>query len=218
MIREWVDKVIAIFSYKAGIQIRKWKDHGLSVDPNNAVWFFGCSHVFGTGLEHNETAPYQLGRLLGHNVVNYGRPGIGPLAIRTQIEELLKKYTPKAIIVAWPSFDRWQSGSVLWIPQCLTGVKMHNDNFGCKKLWPVEWEQYKDLVVNGGIRKLNLQAVQDTRKLVNNFPYIEFSYTEQEFATPVYPFKDLAKDGSHPGVNTQYEIAQWINNELRILL
>jgi hypothetical protein len=216
MIREWYNKIIAIFNYKAKIQIRKWKDHGWSVDPNNAVWFFGCSHVFGTGLEHNETAPYQLGRLLEHNVVNYGRPGIGPLAIRTRIEELLKNYTPRAIIVAWPSFDRWQSGSVLWIPNCLTGVKMHSDNFGCKKLWPVEWEQYKDLVMTGEIRKLNLQAVSDVHRLVVGIPYLEFSYTENDYGyrTPVLPFKDFAKDGTHPGVNTQYEIARWASTEL----
>ena len=218
MICEWYNKIIAIFNYKAKIQIRKWKDHGLLVNPNNAIWFFGCSHVFGTGLEHYETAPYQLGRLLEHSVVNYGRPGIGPLTIKTQIESLLKDYTPKAIIVAWPSFDRWQSDSVLWIPHCLTSVKMHSDNFGSKKLWPKQWNQYKELVMTGKVCQLNLEAVSDTHKLVNGIPYIEFSYTEKEFTTPVYPFKDLATDNSHPGVKTQYEIAQWINNELRILL
>jgi len=218
MIRRWYNKIIAIFNYKAKIQIRKWEDHGLYVDPNNAVWFFGCSHVFGTGLEHNETAPYQLSRLLEYTVVNYGRPGIGPLTIKTQIEALLKNYTPKAIVVAWPSFDRWQSGSVLWIPHCLTDVKMHSDNFGCKKLWPAEWEQYKELVMTDKLRKLNLEAVQSTHTLVSGIPYVEFSYTEPEFITPVYPFKDLARDNVHPGITTQNEIAQWINNELRILL
>jgi hypothetical protein len=214
MIFEWYNKIIAIFNYKAKIQIRKWKDHGLSVNPNNAIWFFGCSHVFGTSLEHNETAPYQLGRLLEHSVVNYGRPGIGPLTIKIQIGELLKSYTPKAIIVAWPSLDRWQSGSVLWIPHCLTGVKMHSDNFGCKKLWPDQWKQYKELVMTGDIRKLNLEAVYDTHKLVNKIPYIEFSYTEQEFITPVYPFKDLARDNIHPGPVTQQIIAEWVGKQL----
>lgn len=214
MILKWFDKVIAILNYKAAIQLRKWEDHGISVDPNNAVWFFGCSHVFGTGLDHHETAPYQLNRLLEHTVVNYGRPGIGSLTIKTQIEELLKNYTPKAIVVAWPSFDRWQSGSVLWIPNCLTDVEMHSDNFGCKKLWPNEWQKYKDLVMSGELRRLNLEAVDTTRKLVKGIPYVEFSYTEPEFTRPVYPFYDLARDKSHPGIKTQYEIAQWIKNEL----
>jgi hypothetical protein len=214
MICDWVDKVNAIINYKAGIQIRKWKDHGLSVNPNNAIWFFGCSHVFGTGLEHYETAPYQLSELLKHTVINYGRPGIGPMTIKTQIEELLKDYTPTAIIIAWPSFDRWQSGSVLWIPQCLTDVKMHNDNFGSKKLWPKQWNQYKELVMTGKLRQTNLKAVQDTHMLVNGIPYVEFSYTEQEFTTPVYPFKDLATDNSHPGFNTQHEIAKWVAEQL----
>ena len=214
MIRKWVDKVNAIINYKAGIQIRKWKDHGISVDPNNAVWFFGCSHVFGTGLEHYETAPYQLSELLKHTVINYGRPGIGPMTIKTQIEELLKDYTPKAIVVAWPSFDRWQSGSVMWTPPCLTGVEMHNDNFGCKKLWPKQWNQYKELVMTGKLRQTNLKAVQDTHMLVNGIPYVEFSYTEQEFTTPVYPFKDLATDNMHPGPVTQQTIAEWVGKQL----
>jgi len=214
MIREWLDKIIAIFNYKAAIQLRKWKDHGIAVNPNDAVWFFGCSHVFGTGLDHKETAPYQLSRLLEHTVVNYGRPGIGPLTIKIQITELLKNYTPKAIIIAWPSFDRWQSESVLWIPHCLTGVEMHSDNFGCKKLWPEQWKQYKELVITGELRKLNLEAVQDTHMIVNGIPYVEFSYTEQEFTTPAYPFKDLAKDNMHPGPVTQQIIAEWAAEQL----
>jgi hypothetical protein len=214
MIRDWFNKLVAIVNYKAAVQLRRWEDHGISVDPNNAVWFFGCSHVFGTGLDHHETAPYQLSRLLECTVVNYGRPGIGPLTIKTQIEELLKNYTPKAIVIAWPSFDRWQSGSVLWIPHCLTDVEMHSDNFGCKKLWPGQWKQYKELVMSGKLRKLNLEAVHDTYQLVGGIPYVEFSYTEQEFVTPIYPFKDLARDNMHPGPVTQQAIAKWVGKQL----
>lgn len=220
MIRRYLDKINNIFRYKIKIQSRQWEDHGLVVNPDNAIWFFGCSHVFGTGLDHNETAPYQLGRLLNQKVINYGRPGIGPITIKNNLELLLKKYKPKAVIIAWPGFDRWQSGSTLWIPNCLTDEKLHSDNFGCKLLQPTEWEQYKELVVSGEIRKLNLEAVKTVHEMINEFPYIEFSYTENEygFKTPVFPFKDLAKDNSHPGVITQQEIAQWVKHELQLLL
>jgi hypothetical protein len=72
--------------------------------------------------------------------------------------------------------------------------------------------------MSGELRRLNLEAIQSTHMLVKGIPYVEFSYTEQEFVTPVYPFEDLARDNIHPGAETQYKIAQWINNELRILL
>jgi hypothetical protein len=214
MIRELVDKLFSITNYKAKIYFRRWEDHGLTFDPENAIWFFGCSHVFGTGIEHSRTAPYQLGRLLEHTVVNYGRPGIGPETIKNQIDVLLKTYTPRAIIIAWPSFDRWQTRSVLWIPHCLTGKMMHNNNFGCEKLWPKEWQQYKDLVMSGELRRLNLEAVDTTRRLVKGIPYVEFSYTEPEFARPAYPFYDLARDNMHPGPVTQQIIAEWVRKQL----
>lgn len=220
MISEWFEKIVAILNYKASIKLRQWQDQGLSLDANDAIWFFGCSHVFGTGLEYNETAPYQLSRLLNRKVVNYGRPGIGPITIKHQIETLLKDYRPKAIIIAWPGFDRWQSKSALWIPHCLTDVKMHSDNFGCKKLWPEEWEEYKQLVISGEIRNLNLEAVCSVHSLVKEIPYVEFSYTTNDynFKTPVFPFKDVAKDNCHPGINTQKQVAEWVQNELQLLL
>jgi hypothetical protein len=220
MMHKWFQKLIAIFNYNAAIKIRQWREHGLNLDPNHAIWFFGCSHVFGSGLDNDQTAPHQLSRLLNCKVVNYGRPGISPIAIKNQIELLLKDYKPKGIVVAWPSFDRWQSGSVLWIPQCLTGVKMHSDNFGNKKLWPKEWNQYKEITLNGKLRELNSQAVIEAHELIFNIPYVEFSYTPNDygFPTPRFPFDDLAADGSHPGVRTQQQIAQWVNNELQLLL
>ena len=220
MISEWFEKISGLVNHKAGLKIRQWQDQGPITNPNGAIWFFGCSHVFGTGLEHYETAPYQLGRLLGERVINYGRPGIGPLTVKSHIESLLKRHTPKAIVVAWPGFDRWQSGSILWIPNCLTDTKMHSDNFGCKSLWPDKWEQYKQLVMSGEIRNLNLEAVRAVRGVVSKIPYVEFSYTQNDYGliTPVFPFKDLARDNVHPGVNTQHEIAQWVKNEIRLLL
>lgn len=220
MIRDYLDKLKNIFNYNYKIQSRKWEDHGLFLNPNNAIWFFGCSHVFGTGLEHYETAPYHLSRLLNEKVINYGKPGIGPITIKKQIETLLKDYCPKAIIIAWPGFDRWESKSALWIPHCLTDVKVHSDNFGCKKFWPDEWEEYKQLVLSGEIRNLNLEAVCSVHNMIKEIPYIEFSYTlnDYNFRTPVYPFNDVAKDNCHPGINTQKRVAEWVNNELQLLL
>lgn len=226
MIKLWIEKIVARFKDKVGIVQRQWQDHGVNVDYDNAIWFFGCSHVFGTGLEHYQTAPYILEQLTGHRVINCGRPGIGPMTIEHQVKKLVNRNKPKAIVVAWPSFDRWQSNElglvdpVLWNPHCLEGAHLHNNKYGSKALWPDSWDTYKDLVLSNSLKDVNTESVNNVHRIIGATPYIEFSYTQNEagFETPCYPFADFATDNCHPGVATQRVVATWIKDELQLLL
>lgn len=78
-----------------------------SIDWNNSVLFFGCSYVYGIGINAEQTCPHQLSLLLDNPVVNLGCPGGSPMFqwINTT---LLKSHDikPKAAIYYWPHPQR----------------------------------------------------------------------------------------------------------------
>lgn len=57
-------------------------------DQHDCIVFFGCSMVFGEGLEDDETIPYQLGLASGgkYRIYNFGFHGYGPHQMLSAIE------------------------------------------------------------------------------------------------------------------------------------
>jgi hypothetical protein len=214
----------AQFKHTVGMFDRQYKEtKSVFKDYNNSIWFLGCSHVFGTGLEHYETAPYQLSSLSNKKVINLGHPGSGPMMVEQTLTKLLKKYEPLAIVIAWPNFDRWQSyeinfpGAVLWMPFCLEDSQSHNNHFGSKKLWPESYEKYKTMLLNNTIKDVNLKSYYNVKQITKNKKTIEFQYMPDEHISlnlPCYPFIDYARDDQHPGKLTQKIIAEYIWNKL----
>jgi hypothetical protein len=222
-------KYLAQFTLISELKTRKLNLSRSFSDPDNAIWFFGCSHVFGCGVGLDETAPIQLEKLTGRPVINYGVPASGPMMVEYQLDRLLEKHIPNAVIIAWPSFNRWQSGNMLgfplfWLPSCLEEdyIPTHTDHVGCKNVWPEKWQEYKNLVLTRQIEKDNLEVVSRVRKKLKNYPLVEFQYIPDsytmEFPTPAYPFLDIGTDGDHCGSLTQIKIAKWIKDELQLLL
>jgi hypothetical protein len=230
MILEKIKKMYALANHQAGLTRRSWELNGIFTNPNEAIWFFGCSHVFGTGLDPIETISSQLGTTSKKRVLNFGIPGAGPMMIEHLLDKLIYKYNPLLIIIAWPGFNRWQTNleldiPILWIPSCLDDTKVENDDynnhFGCKKLWPEKWKEYKKLVETGQLEKDNIEVVKRVRNKLSKHKLIEFQYVPEkiiDLPTPCYPFIDYARDNLHPGPKTQSKIAHWINNEIQLLL
>jgi hypothetical protein len=224
-----IKKYIAQGTLVHELKTRKLNKSGLFPNPNNAIWFLGDSHVFGIGVELEETAPQYLETLINKTVINYGVPGSGPMMVEYRLDKLLKKHKPLAVVIAWPSFNRWQTDNILglplfWMPNCLEKNYKPGriDHFGCKNVWPKEWEQYKDLVLSGQLEKNNLELVNRVREKLKNYPLVEFQYIPDsytlEFPTPGYPFLDLGKDKLHNGPITNIKVAEWVRDELQILL
>jgi hypothetical protein len=222
-------KYLAQFTLISELKTRKLNLSRSFSDPDDAIWFFGCSHVFGCGVGLDETAPIRLEKLLGKPVMNYGVPASGPMMVEYQLDSLLKDHEPLAVVIAWPSFSRWQSGNMLgfplfWLPSCLEEdyIPTHTDHVGCKNVWPEKWQEYKNLVLTRQIEKDNLELSIRVRKKLKNYPLVEFQYIPDsytiKFPTPGYPFLDIGNDGDHCGPLTQIKIAEWIKDELQLLL
>lgn len=224
-----IKKIYALANHQAGLTKRHWELNGIFTNPNNAIWIFGCSHVFGIGVAPKETISSQLSLISNNRVLNFGVPAIGPMMIEKLIDNLINKYNPLLVIIAWPSFNRWQTNSeldipILWIPSCLEDNQDSNDynnHFGCKKIWPEPWKEYRRLVETGQLEKNNIEITNKVRNKLSKYKLIEFQYIPDAAAnlpTPCYPFIDYANDNIHPGPKTQSKIAQWINHEIQLLL
>ena len=50
-----------------------------TVDWQNSIVVFGCSHVFGEGLAENETLSHHLSKLTDRPVINLGQSGTGTM-------------------------------------------------------------------------------------------------------------------------------------------
>jgi hypothetical protein len=214
LVNHWLSNI----DYYGGILFTK----GLPVNLDNKVWMFGCSHVYGTGLEEGHCAVDKLSELLGEKVFNFGRPAVGPMYVEQHITLLLKKYTPKAVIIAWPSLLRWQTKEklvpypVLWAPFCLdvSSENNHCPHYGTKTLWPDSWKTYRNLVSSGKIVSINLEVINRVRQRLKNLKTVEFTFIKDDFLNLWAPdIQDQASDGQHLGPKTQQQVAKWIANE-----
>jgi len=191
-------------------------------DYDGAIWFFGCSNVYGVGVENTETAPYQLSQLTNHTVINFGRPASGPMMVEHLLKDLLKKHKPLAVVIAWPSLVRWQSKEksapypILWHPACLdkSVIEPNCLHYGTKDLWPGSWKKYLELVMTDEIIKVNLETIARVKQSLKNIKLIEFTYFQQEALPNLWSpnIVDLGSDNSHPGPKTQLQVAKWIAN------
>jgi hypothetical protein len=191
---------------------------------NESIWFFGCSHVVGTGVDYDKVCSHVLEQISGIKVLNFGLCAGGPMAVRDELYKLLAKgYTPKGIIIAWPSSTRWQHKTALgerifWHPALLDDNKKHNDHCGSKYLYKDAYQEYQQLALSGKIIEVNRQVVDEVRDRVKCFNYIEFTFNQVEDLDikMLTPELDKARDNSHPGPLTHIRVAEILNEEIKI--
>ena len=78
-----------------------------TIDWNNSILVFGCSQVFGIGVDDDQTVCHQLSRILNINVINLGMPGGSIMGMWINTEKILNKnINPRAVIYNWPMPNR----------------------------------------------------------------------------------------------------------------
>lgn len=186
------------------------------IDWENSIVMFGCSFIFGTGVDDTHTIPYFLEKNLGIPVVNMG---IGGSSIQLDYHNSImmeKKYpSPKAIIYVWTSLTRdlvytkddgvlrrgkWNNELVKTNP---TNIVAHNliNIMSIRNLW-----KNKTIVLEYSFfnqTKRIIKKTIDKDVIVYNFP-------EKEF--------DLARDLHHYGKKSNYIIANSVKKNLKKIL
>lgn len=183
-----------------------------TVDWENSVVIFGCSQVFGIGVDDSDTLSSQLSNLIGKPVINLGVSGSSMMfAYHNSI--ILKNICvkPLAVIQMWTHHDR----AVYY------GSDEHNAGVWNCGVWNYETLPY----TRAWIDELNhsrthaLFISMASNHLWSNTKFYEFTLFE-ETATAIdcklvrSPSFDYGRDLSHHGSYTNRVLAYQIANRL----
>jgi hypothetical protein len=177
---------------------------------DNTVWYFGCSITWGEFCEFDESAPNQLSKLTGLEIDNLGICGGSPDLIYFQIQQLTKIYTPKMVIIQWPTDTRTYKllgDEVLNLGVWVTELhsKMHERH-------PKIVTQYQKNILNGSIQRQNKECMDTVHTLID-CPLITFKYQDYFNGSENM---DLGTDNRHPGPKSHRYIAEMLSQRPEI--
>jgi len=178
-------------------------------DLNGAVWFLGCSYVYGEGLEVEETCADLVERATGRTVINLGRMGASPEFVCSLLEMLLAQdLKPSHVVIAWPNVNRyWYRHDPEFLgPWMFDTHPIYADAAQANLIAEVSHAR-----INQTLAELRYRAI----------PVVEFRYdtpwhhwrTAREI--PSFDRVDLARDGIHPGTETNRTAALWVTSQLK---
>ena len=168
---------------------------------DNTVWYFGCSITWGEHCEPEDSAPNQLAKLTGLEIDNLGLCGGGIELIHWQIQNLLKVYTPKMVIIQWPTDTR--TFKIVRGDLINLGVWSTDFNSWAHQTHPKIVAEYQKELLSGHVQKKNRECKDKIIDIIK-CPLIHFTYKEFLSSDQI----DHATDGKHPGPKTHRRIAE----------
>lgn len=172
------------------------------VDWKNAIVLFGCSLVYGTGVDDSDTIAANLEKITGIQVVNLGQGGTSCQYLYHNNVILAENFpTPKAVVNIWTSFER-----------TIKYGRFKIDNIG-----PWNTNNTKDLTQNAV--ENGILFAKSARLIWKNTKYYEASFFPEvckELKCDGMPGVDTGRDCSHPGPKTNALIAKQIKEKLKL--
>ena len=175
------------------------------INWKKSIVVFGCSLVYGVGVNEKDTIANQLSEITGHYVVNMGVPGAsGQFAVHNLVC-LLQHYKPKAIAIGWPDPSRVplylkdrvvNCGSWRDDPAGLGAAQRRYDWHGNSVL------QLQHLIAKQMGVTAHFSLFKGVKKILTDVPYI--------------PIIDYGRDLSHGGVKTYKMVAKCIAQQLAL--
>lgn len=184
-----------------GYRIKEFKD----IDWSNSIVIFGCSYIFGTGVDDSHTVSFFLEKLYNVPVINMGMGGSSiQFALHNSLM-LYKKYgLPKAVIYGMPGITRYLLYQRNYV-QLKLGYENSLNNKAVDHLIPYNM--------------INAELIRNLWR--DKCKYYEFSMfpTTAKFLgcdlhVPIPD--DYARDLSHPGAKSNKLIAQKIHNAFNL--
>lgn len=175
------------------------------IDWSDSLVIFGCSHVFGIGLDDSQTISSQLSRIIKKPVINLGVAGSSMQISYINLLTLLEKYPkPLGIINCWTDYTRILT----------TNRQGEIENSGP---WSrSEFYRAWSVVDSNPLTYAKMvQATADRLCKNLNIWHCQVSYfdqTAEALSVPLIEKVDLARDLSHSGPETHKRAAESIAN------
>jgi hypothetical protein len=188
-----------------------------TVDWANSIVIFGCSFVYGTAINDNETISAQLENLLGRPVINMGVPASSMIyAFANQLSMREQNILPYAVVNCWTSINRLSyfldNDVVAHIGPWTEKANTKNLNLRVYKklleLWNFEDSNAK--MYSSIFSRMTRLLWEDTKHLEYSF----FESTIEHLNVKLIKQIDFGTDNSHPGVRTTAETAKMIKEDL----
>lgn len=195
----------------AGYRTKEFK----KINWSESVVLFGCSNVYGIGLDDKDTLATQLENIIGVPVINMGQ---GATSVNYNLHNsviLAAGYpTPKAVVQVWPNYNR-----------CVCYQNKSIEHHGP---WDLKENSYVDLWTSSESNpKINAIMAQTTFRQIwqAQTSIYECSFDAESakllgctsyrnWNAPAY--QDWARDFMHPGIETVKWAAEDIANKLCI--
>lgn len=191
----------------------EWKD----IKWNDSYLFFGCSFVFGIGIDDKDTSSFHLSNMLNAPVINLGMPASNPTVQWINSTILVKNnIKPKGVIYLWPSINRT---SRFADEHCVVNYGLEWRNEFTFRDWAndiVHCVNYtKHLIDNVNIiwqcPTYHFHPHKDTCKYFEMFNFLKMPYDYHEDHA-----RDVTKSKRHhPGPKTNYFWAQEIFKKIK---
>jgi hypothetical protein len=177
-----------------------------TIDWSNSAVIFGCSNVFGIGVDDDDTLSSQLSKMIDMPVINMG---VGASSMEFSFYNsmiLHKQYpTPKAIIHVWSALER----TTYYFRNTLI-------NHGSWNMNEKYMDAYNQTDSHPEVHGLMMQLISK-QLWVPKTKYYETSFFGQTAnLLGIYEpsWADCARDNIHPGPKTLYNLAVKIKEEL----
>jgi hypothetical protein len=166
-----------------------------TIDWDKSIVIFGCSMVFGEGLDTEHTISYQLSKFLNCPVINMGVTGSSiQHSVHNQVILKQNYPTPRAVVNLWTEYSR-----------CTLYAENVPNTFGS---WNTEKGSYGDIwnsnLINAQVNALLMQSM--SRQLWHGTQHYEATFFKStqgvlncEQLNGHLTDTDYAKDGQHPG-------------------
>jgi hypothetical protein len=188
------------------------------INWKESIVMFGCSHVFGIGVDDTHTIPYFLEQISGRPVVNFGYAGS---SIQTVLHNglILKdsKYpTPKVVIPVWTNLNRYQiygKNQITHYGDWNSDEKFSSIDTICRNLMHIK--MFRNLWKNDVIYK-EFTPYHLTSEFVNKIDYNIFCH--KLFSSNDFNLSNKSRDLIHRGridnFNAAKKIYKLIKSEL----
>ena len=171
------------------------------IDWKNSIVMFGCSFIFGCGVNDNHTIPHFLEEITGTPVVNLGVSG-SSVELQLYNSLILFNYypKPKTVIYSWPSLTR----NTVYLPDSVMHCGEWSEKYSAQQKFNYIFSNSVYMNVIRGLWKDRTKMIEYSVSISSEM--LDIFYADQTKFDTIIPIKKIEPIIQlYPG-STPYEI------------